>query len=69
MLMGEIRPVIGGGLAQPYERFPGYFKDDFWRKYPYFLSCLCPAIIILISFLIALFFFEEVIRFLLTLVI
>ena len=69
MLMGEIRPVIGGGLAQPYERFPGYFEDDFWRKYPYFLSCLCPAIIILISFLIALFFFEEVIRFLLALVI
>ena len=60
--MGGIRPAIGGGLARPYERFPSYFKNDFWREYPYFLSSLGPAIIVFISFLIVLFFFKEVIR-------
>ena len=54
---------MGGGLARPYERFHSYFKDGFWREYPYFLSCLGPAIIVFISFLITLFFFKEVIRF------
>ena len=62
-LTGEIRPALGGGLARPYERFPEYFKDDFWREYPYFLSCLGPAIVGSISFLITLFFFKEVIGF------
>ena len=57
-LMGEIRPVMGGGLARPYERFPEHFKNDFWREYPYFLSSLGPAVIVFISFLIALFFKE-----------
>jgi hypothetical protein len=59
--MGKIRPAIGGSLARPYERFPSYFKNDFWREYPYFLSSLGPAIIVFISFLIVLFFFKEVI--------
>ena len=58
-----IRPIMGGSLARPQERFPAYFKSEFWRLYPYFLSCLGPAIFIFISFLIALFFLEEVIRF------
>ena len=62
-LISEMRPVIGGGLARPYEHFPSYFKHDFWREYPYFLSCLGPAIIVFTSFLVTLFFFQEVIRF------
>ena len=57
-----IRPAIGGGLAKPYERFPEHFKNNFWKEYPYFLSSLGPAVIIFISFLIALFFFQEVSR-------
>ena len=61
-LMGEIRPVMGGGLARPYERFPEYFENNFWREYPYFLSGLGPAVIVFISFFIALFFFKEVSR-------
>ncbi|KAF8713430.1 hypothetical protein AX14_012984 [Amanita brunnescens Koide BX004] len=55
----SVAPAIGGGLARPYDRFPSYFKNDFWREYPYFLSCLGPAIIVFISFLIVLFFFKE----------
>ncbi|KAF8348801.1 major facilitator superfamily domain-containing protein [Amanita rubescens] len=55
----SIAPVMGGSLARPQERFPAYFKGEFWRLYPYFLSCLGPAIFIFISFLIALFFLEE----------
>ena len=62
-LTSEMRPVIGGGLARPYERFPSYFKGGFWREYPYFLSSMGPAIIVFMSFLITLFFFKEVIRF------
>jgi len=58
-LSSSLAPVIGGGLARPYERFPSYFKDGFWKQYPYFLSCLGPAIIVFISFLITLFFFKE----------
>jgi len=62
-LMGKIiRPVMGGSLARPQERFPAYL-GEFWRLYPYFLSCLGPAIFIFISSLIALFFLKEVIRF------
>ena len=60
LTMGEIRVVMGGSLARPHERFPSYFKDGFWREYPYFLSSLGPATIVFISFLIALFFKEVI---------
>lgn len=56
------RPVVGGGLARPYERFPAYFKSDFWRLYPYFLSCLGAASFVVVAFLVELFFLEEVIE-------
>ncbi|KAF8740050.1 hypothetical protein AX14_008958 [Amanita brunnescens Koide BX004] len=55
----SVASVVGGGLARPYERFPEYFKNDFWREYPYFLSCLGAAIIVFIAFLVALFSFQE----------
>ncbi|KAF8718253.1 hypothetical protein AX14_012062 [Amanita brunnescens Koide BX004] len=55
----SVAPVLGGGLARPYDRFPEYFKDKFWREYPYFLSSLGPAIIVFISFLTTLFCFKE----------
>ncbi|KAF8348802.1 major facilitator superfamily domain-containing protein [Amanita rubescens] len=54
-----IAPVVGGGLARPHERFPAYFKSDFWRVYPYFLSCLGAASFVVASFLVAFFFLEE----------
>lgn len=56
------RPVVGGGLARPYERFPTYFKSDFWKEYPYFLSCLGAASFVIAAFLIGLFFLAEVIE-------
>ncbi|KAK2462968.1 hypothetical protein APHAL10511_005020 [Amanita phalloides] len=54
-----IAPVVGGGLARPHDRFPKYFTSDFWKEYPYFLSCLGAASFIIVSFLTGLFFFEE----------
>ncbi|KAF8630793.1 hypothetical protein AX15_002723 [Amanita polypyramis BW_CC] len=54
-----IGPMMGGALSRPHERFPAYFGGQFWKEYPYFLSCLGAAIFVFISFLLTLLFFEE----------
>jgi hypothetical protein len=54
------RPLIGGVLSRPYERFPNVFGGAFWHKYPYFLPCFASACFSALSFLLALSFLEEV---------
>lgn len=54
------RPLIGGTLSRPQERFPDTFKGAFWRIFPYFLPCLVPAGYVLCAFLVTLLFFKEV---------
>ena len=55
------RPLIGGSLARPAERFPGIFGDSaFFKKYPYFLQCSVSATVTALSWLIALLFMKEV---------
>jgi hypothetical protein len=36
------------------------FKNDFWKEYPYFLSCLATLIFGFMAILITLFLFQEV---------
>src|SRR5437879_4066978 len=57
------RPLLGGSLSRPHERFPNYFGGSFWKLYPYFLPCLVTSSYVLFAFLITLFFFKEVGRF------
>jgi len=54
------RPLMGGTLARPSDRFPTVFTGQFWRKYPYFLPCVAPAIFVVVILLITAFFFQEV---------
>ncbi|KAH9056522.1 MFS general substrate transporter [Lactarius vividus] len=50
---------VGGFLSRPQDRWPDYFPQPFWAKYPYFLPCLVVASFSLIQFIIAAIFFEE----------
>ena len=56
-----LRPLIGGSLAMPAERFPKVFGDStFFKKYPYFLPCSVSATVTALSWLIAFLFMKEV---------
>jgi len=59
------RPLLGGPLSHPQEHFPKIFGGTFWKEYPYFLPCLVTASYVLFAFLITLFFFREVRKFIL----
>ncbi|KAH9056524.1 MFS general substrate transporter [Lactarius vividus] len=50
---------VGGFLSRPQDRWPDYFPQPFWAKYPYFLPCLFVASFSFIQFIIAAIFFEE----------
>ena len=54
------RPMIGGSLSHPHERFSKTFPGSFWKDYPYFLPCLVSAIYVLFALLITLIMFKEV---------
>ena len=56
----ETRPLIGGQLARPHDRWPKEFADDFWIRYPYFLPCAVSASCSAFAFLIAALFMKEV---------
>ena len=55
------RPLIGGALAHPAERFPSLFgSSKFLRDYPYFLPCSIPATFTLFCWFITYFYLKEV---------
>ena len=55
------RPILGGMLSNPYERFPNTFgRFEFWKTYPYALPCFCVAFYCMFSFFLAYFFLNEV---------
>jgi len=56
---GSIGALIGGSLSNPSRHFPGLFKGDFWKYYPYFLPCFVIGIFAIVSFLSVLITFEE----------
>lgn len=53
-------PVIGGTLARPQGRIPG-FSHSFWAKFPYFLPCAASAVYSAFAFALTLFLLKEVI--------
>jgi len=56
-----IRPIIGGVLSQPAERWPDTFgRIHFFRRYPYFLPCAAAAFLAFLSYPIAFFGLNEV---------
>ena len=47
-------------LANPAERFPRWFNNDFWLNYPYLLPCLVAGLLSLSSFVCTLVCVKEV---------
>ena len=55
------RPLIGGMLERPAEKFPALFgNSSFLQKYPYFLPCFVSAAIAVARWFIVALFFKEV---------
>ena len=55
------RPLIGGELARPADRFPYVFgHSKFWKTYPYFLPCAIPATVSALSWIAVVVFLKEV---------
>ena len=54
------RPLIGGQLAKPHDRWPDVFTDPFWQYYPYFLPCAASAVFSAVIFCITAAFLREV---------
>jgi hypothetical protein len=55
------RPIIGGALSRPAERFPNVFGNiKFFKEYPYFLPCAVPATFTIVAWLVTFFFLKEV---------
>ena len=54
------RPMIGGSLSHPHERFSKTFPGSFWKDYPYFLPCLVSFTYVLFTLLITIAMFKEV---------
>ena len=63
------RPLIGGVLSRPQDRWPNAFSHPFWAEFPYFLPCVGTATYTLISFILTALFLKEVSCFLLPLII
>ncbi|KAH7884816.1 MFS general substrate transporter [Phlebopus sp. FC_14] len=53
------RPIIGGTLYRPHERFPRLFSGPFWETYPYFLPCCVTAIFCAFTFVAILLILKE----------
>ena len=55
------RPMIGGFLSRPADRFPQYFGHSaFLKEYPYFLACAVPATFSVCAFAVSYLFLKEV---------
>ncbi len=55
-----LRPLIGGILSRPQDRWPNVFSHPFWAEYPYFLPCVGTATYTLLSFILTALFLKEV---------
>ncbi len=55
-----LRPLIGGVLSRPQDRWPDVFSHPFWAEFPYFLPCLGTATYTLLSFILTAMFLKEV---------
>lgn len=55
------RPLIGGTLSRPADRFPWLFgRSTFLKEYPYFLPCAIPATFSATAWLVTFCFLKEV---------
>lgn len=60
-LMHFARPIIGGFLSRPADRFPQYFgRSAFLKEYPYFLACAVPATFSACAWVVSCMFLKEV---------
>ena len=56
-----VKPLIGGMLERPADKFPAQFgNSSFLQKYPYFLPCFVSAAIAVACWFIVALFFKEV---------
>ncbi|KAG1791882.1 major facilitator superfamily domain-containing protein [Suillus plorans] len=57
---GNPRPLIGGSLSRPADRFPEIFgRSELLKTYPYLLPCVVPAIFASAAWLVTYFRFRE----------
>jgi len=54
-----LRPLIGGVLSRPQDRWPNAFSHPFWAEFPYFLPCVGTATYTLLSFILTALFLKE----------
>jgi len=54
------RPILGGSLTRPNDRFPKVFTGQFWKEYPYFLPCVATSGFIFGCLIITALLFAEV---------
>jgi hypothetical protein len=60
LYLPQVGPIIGGSLSNPTVRFPVLFgRNEFLKKYPYFLPCAVPATFTLLAWILALIFLKE----------
>jgi hypothetical protein len=61
LILAFIRPMIGGSLSRPADRFPDTFGNSgFLRNYPYFLACAVPASFSVLAWIVTYLFLREV---------
>ncbi len=58
-----LRPLIGGVLSRPQDRWPNAFSHPFWAEFPYFLPCVGTATYTLLSFILTALFLKEVVHY------
>lgn len=56
------RPVAGGLLSRPADRWPETFQGEFWTQHPYFLPCIIAAVYSISAFVFAFVGLKEVRR-------
>ena len=55
------RPLIGGSLSHPADRFPRLFgQSTFLKAHPYFLACASPALFTALAWLVTYMLLQEV---------
>lgn len=54
------RPLLGGSLANPAERYPTVFSASLWKVHPYLLPLLIGATFRMLAIFLVFFYLKEV---------
>lgn len=54
------RPLIGGVLSNPADKYSSFFQNSVFNRHPYLLPCVVAGILALFGVVVAYIFLEEV---------